>query len=865
MTTPSLFSTYRLASASALLLFFITGCDDKDDPVDSGEIIVDDGDVDNDGDGFSTADGDCNDEDSALNPTAEEICDGIDNNCDGNIDEGVTNTFYADNDSDGFGDDEESTEACETPSGYAAVGGDCDDTMADSYPGGIEVCDGADNDCDGQIDEDAQGTQTWYADADGDGFGDLSLSTESCTQPSNYVSDYTDCNDSNGAINPDAIEVCDGEDNNCNGLVDTDALDLLTWYRDNDSDSFGDASASIESCDQPGGYVSDDTDCDDTDSAINPSAIEICDGVDNDCDGDADTDAIDQSTFYADDDGDGYGDASTSTDACDQPSDYVSDDTDCDDADSAINPSATEVCDGVDNDCSGSVDDNAVDASTWYADDDGDTYGDPYSSTDACDQPSGYVTDRTDCDDTESTTNPTADEYCDNVDNDCDGTTDEDDAVDAQYLADDSDGDGFGDPGTTDLQCDGVDNEYDCNDVDSNEPQVVDAAYGSPTGDGSLNSPYDAIQDGIDNANECVVVYSGTYTENIDFGGKGVMVTGVEGADDTIINGGDAGPAVTFSSGEGADSELSSFTLTEGYGYEETTSVEVTDDSDSTGETTYFEYYTTYCGGGIFVDGAEPTLSDLTITENDLSTPANRTDGDGNEYYYYSYGGGICVRSADLYLSDVDLLENYAEDGGGMFVDSSSGVELVRGWVLDNSAVGGGGFEVDGGSLTLVNVVSAWNTATSEGGGILMIDGTLDETNVTHSGDDAPSGGAIYLAGETGASTGTITNTIIYGSGTGEGILADAGVTFSGTYNNVYGNTGGEYSGVTDPTGSNGNISSDPLFSSVSDDGDYTNDDWTLSSSSPSIDAGDPASSFDDADGTTNDQGAFGGPDSTWN
>ena len=169
--------------------------------------------------------------------------------------------------------------------------------------------------------------------------------------------------------------------------------------------------------------VSDDTDCDDTDAGVNPGATEVCNGIDDDCDG-----LVDESggnaTWYADTDGDGYGDANSTTVACTAPPGYVSDDTDCDDTDAGVNPGATEVCNGIDDDCDGLVDESGGNA-TWYADTDGDGYGDAGSTVTACTQPPGYVADNTDCDDTNGSINPSADEVCDGVDNDCDGTVDQ--------------------------------------------------------------------------------------------------------------------------------------------------------------------------------------------------------------------------------------------------------------------------------------------------------------------------------------------------------------------------------------------------------------------------------------------------------
>jgi len=112
--------------------------------------------------------------------------------------------WYADNDGDGFGDAGDAVQECEAPGGYVAVAGDCDDTNAAINPAATEVCDGVDNDCDGQVDEGLN------ADADGDGFTAIG----SCTGSAD------DCDDTNAAINPAATEVCDGVDNDCDGLVD---------------------------------------------------------------------------------------------------------------------------------------------------------------------------------------------------------------------------------------------------------------------------------------------------------------------------------------------------------------------------------------------------------------------------------------------------------------------------------------------------------------------------------------------------------------------------------------------------------------------------------------------------------------------
>ena len=179
-------------------------------------------------------------------------------------------------------------------------------------------------------------------DADGDGF-DASL----------------DCNDADPTVHPEATEVCNGIDDDCNDRIDDadpalDTSTASTWYNDADFDGYGAAADSTLACTLPEGHVADDTDCDDGDASVNPSAHEICNGVDDDCNDQVD-DGTSSGTWFTDADGDGYGDASVT--ACTQPADTVTVGGDCDDGDAAVNPDATELCDGIDNNCDGSLDD----------------------------------------------------------------------------------------------------------------------------------------------------------------------------------------------------------------------------------------------------------------------------------------------------------------------------------------------------------------------------------------------------------------------------------------------------------------------------------------------------------------------------
>ena len=203
---------------------------------------------------------------------------------------GLETTWYEDDDGDGYGNGSSALSACEAPSGFVADGSDCVDSEASIHPGASEVCDGVDNDCDGAIDPDTSvDAPTWYADTDGDGTGDAASSTVSCSAPSGFVADSSDCDDGDATVFVGADEYCDGIDNDCDGSIDeSGAVDGTTVYADTDGDGYGDASNSSVECSLPSGYVSDSSDCDDTDSAVNPAGDEVCDGVDNDCDGDVD-------------------------------------------------------------------------------------------------------------------------------------------------------------------------------------------------------------------------------------------------------------------------------------------------------------------------------------------------------------------------------------------------------------------------------------------------------------------------------------------------------------------------------------------------------------------------------------------------
>ena len=201
----------RLFSSTVLIGMIGCGDDVKNSPIETEEADVVGEIWDADGDGY-LSDEDCDDSVATINPGEPEICDGLDNDCDGDIDEGVLRTFHLDEDGDGFGQAEVAAESCEAPEGMVQNGGDCDDDDQAIFPGALEICDEIDNDCDGDID-DGLGNW-WYVDIDADGYGDVTTAQQTCAAPEGYVLIGGDCDDANNLVFPGAIEECDGVDNN---------------------------------------------------------------------------------------------------------------------------------------------------------------------------------------------------------------------------------------------------------------------------------------------------------------------------------------------------------------------------------------------------------------------------------------------------------------------------------------------------------------------------------------------------------------------------------------------------------------------------------------------------------------------------
>jgi len=228
--------------------------------------------------GFVPVDSDCDDGNPAVNPNMIEVPDGIDNNCDGQVDE-ESATYYRDADHDGYGDPDVAISATSPPDGYVSNSIDCNDYDATINPFAPETCNFKDDDCDGQVDE---GCQVYYQDSDADGYGLWHIQTRAMTKPAGYSTTGGDCDDGDPAVYPGALETCNFKDDNCNGQVDEGCQ---VFYRDADTDGYGLWHVQTRAMTQPDGYSTVGGDCNDANANIHPGATELCNGINDDCDG----------------------------------------------------------------------------------------------------------------------------------------------------------------------------------------------------------------------------------------------------------------------------------------------------------------------------------------------------------------------------------------------------------------------------------------------------------------------------------------------------------------------------------------------------------------------------------------------------
>ncbi len=222
---------------------------------------------------------------------APEVCNGQDDDCDGQVDEEGApgcREYYRDEDQDGFGVSGDSRCLCAADWPYTAtVAGDCHDQDPDVHPAGNEVCNAKDDDCDGQVDEEgALGCALFYQDNDQDGWGAGNSKCLCSPAPPFTASIPGDCDDHNADINVGGEEACNDLDDDCDGQVDEEgALGCTLFYQDNDQDGWGTDQARCLCFSGVPWTASTPGDCDDSEPLFHPGRKEVCNEADDDCDG----------------------------------------------------------------------------------------------------------------------------------------------------------------------------------------------------------------------------------------------------------------------------------------------------------------------------------------------------------------------------------------------------------------------------------------------------------------------------------------------------------------------------------------------------------------------------------------------------
>jgi hypothetical protein len=760
----------------------------KDDPKSDDDTDVEDTDFvdpdDLDGDGFSVSEGDCDDDNPAVYPGAEDAWyDGLDADCLGNSDFDV----------DGDGDDD-----------VAYGGDDCNDADPDTYVGAPEVWyDGVDQDCLGGSDHDQDGDgedapsgggfdcddldatafpggdETWYDGVDGDCSGGSDFD-----QDGDGVDQDLDCDDLDPGVNPSAIDTWyDGVDQDCSGgsdydqdgdgydlAFDCDDLDTAVnpsaaevWYDGVDQDCMGGSDY-----DQDGDGFDLAGDCDDTDAGVNPDATETWyDGVDGDCSGGSDFDQ----------DGDGFVLAA-----------------DCDDTDAAVNPDATETWyDGADQDCSGGSD----------FDQDGDGYDfDPSAGPD--------------CVDTDPDIRPDADELCNGIDDNCDARVDEDEAIDAPTWYVDVDGDGFGVepvvacdqpvgavaddgdcddddqttfPGAPAVACDGVENDCD--------PTPLEVGGGFRVGGTLYTTLSSALTAGYGGT---VEVCEGRHVVDLTLVTGGVVLWGPWGRDVTVLDGAGQNGILDVRTTERVG--LEGLTLTGGTGVRAGPAhrggaVAVGDGGELSLQACFVEGNAAGDGAGLWAgEGASITLGNTEVRDNvgsDDVVPVPFGGGvylsDGATLFLFdssihnndaSACGGVALAGAGSIIGGgvAEIHRNTADLGGGGVCGSTEPIVLQGLNIHRNDAAVGGG--VDAWDVTIRDCTVDRNAATLNGGGLNVVADLFAERTVISNNDAAIDGGGVALSGDATLTACTVTgNAAEFFAAYAGGVRVDGGTLTS--------------------------------------------------------------------------------------
>jgi len=481
---------------------------------------------------------------------------------------------------------------------------------------------------------------------------------------------------------------------------------------------------------------------------------------------------------------------------------------DCDDENGDIHPGATEVCDGVDNDCNGATDDDEPDdletLDLLTFDQDGDGWGGVNAGTKrGCLASPPWVLQGGDCDDQNEKIHPEADEYCNDIDDDCDTAVDED-PVDPTDWYPDGDGDLYGDETATAVaQCDPpqpswVDAGTDCNDddatvhpgapeyntdeVDSDCDGTADAACGFATWKvGTADAAYDSITAAIeDTVNVCdgevIEVHHKGPDENSILLDRPLTLRGWEdialvgnGSDPllTVRDGrveslgltkGAPGLVIDDPSGLGVDVEIVGVEVAGGTGdWGGGVRVEGAHTVVTLREVELKQNTATACGGDLYVEGAEVWVIDSNIHMGTADT-----------------GAGVCARvGASLHMRGTRVHDNLANTGGGLYVEGAD-VVVLDSEVDGNSAQGAGGAYLDvlGGVLVEVSFFDNEATESTLASQLHGQGGTLDIERLdvrSGTGGDSAVAFADYVAVE-------VRNAVVAGNdGTGLSIRAPSG------------------------------------------------------------------------------------------